>query len=64
MFSASFAYFGATKRVKITAEQSQRHFTMKEIITLQFGEYANYVGAHFWNFQVRLFPRAAIHLVV
>jgi hypothetical protein len=26
---------------------------MKEIITLQFGSYSNYIGAHFWNFQVR-----------
>lgn len=25
---------------------------MKEIITLQFGPYANHVGAHWWNFQV------------
>lgn len=24
-----------------------------EIITLQFGPYANWSGAHFWNFQVR-----------
>jgi hypothetical protein len=23
-----------------------------EIITLQLGSYANYVGAHFWNLQV------------
>lgn len=26
----------------------------REVITLQFGNYANYVGAHFWNFQVNL----------
>ena len=25
-----------------------------EIVTLQFGEYANHVGAHFWNFQDEL----------
>lgn len=24
-----------------------------EVITLQFGNYANWTGAHFWNFQVR-----------
>ena len=24
-----------------------------EILTLQLGGYANYVGAHFWNFQAR-----------
>jgi hypothetical protein len=24
-----------------------------EVITLQFGNYANFVGSHFWNFQVR-----------
>jgi len=24
-----------------------------EVITLQFGGYANWTGAHFWNFQVR-----------
>ena len=23
-----------------------------EVITLQFGNFANYVGAHYWNFQV------------
>eukprot|EP00884_Botryococcus_braunii_P017354 jgi/Botrbrau1/4301/Bobra.0390s0040.1 len=23
----------------------------REIITLQFGGFANYVGAHYWNFQ-------------
>lgn len=26
---------------------------VRETITLQIGNYANYVGAHFWNFQVR-----------
>jgi hypothetical protein len=25
-----------------------------EVITLQFGGYANWCGAHFWNFQVRI----------
>lgn len=25
--------------------------TTKEIITLQFGHYANFVGAHWWNTQ-------------
>lgn len=25
-----------------------------EIITLQFGNYANYVGTHFWNTQVKV----------
>jgi hypothetical protein len=29
-----------------------------EIITLQFGKYANWTGAHFWNFQVR--PRVTL----
>lgn len=24
-----------------------------EVITLQFGGYANWTGSHFWNFQVR-----------
>jgi hypothetical protein len=27
-----------------------------EIITLQLGSYANYVGAHFWNLQVLISP--------
>jgi hypothetical protein len=27
---------------------------MKEILTLQFGPYSNYIGSHFWNFQVCL----------
>ena len=27
---------------------------MAEIITLQFGSYANYIGTHYWNFQVHL----------
>ena len=25
---------------------------MREVVTVQVGGYANYVGAHFWNFQV------------
>lgn len=25
-----------------------------EIITLQLGSFANYVGAHYWNLQVRV----------
>ncbi len=24
---------------------------MKELITLQFGDYSNFVGTHYWNFQ-------------
>ena len=24
----------------------------REVITLQFGGFSNYVGAHYWNFQV------------
>lgn len=24
----------------------------REILTFQFGHYANYVGSHWWNFQV------------
>jgi hypothetical protein len=31
----------------------------KEHITIQVGNYANYVGAHFWNFQDELFARIA-----
>lgn len=27
---------------------------MKEIVTIQVGDYANYVGSHFWNFQDEL----------
>jgi hypothetical protein len=26
---------------------------MRSLITVQLGGYANYVGAHFWNMQVR-----------
>lgn len=26
---------------------------MHEIVTLQFGQQANYVGTHYWNTQVR-----------
>lgn len=26
--------------------------TIREIVTLQFGNYANYIGAHWWNIQV------------
>lgn len=26
---------------------------MQDVVVLQFGPYANYVGAHFWNCQVR-----------
>lgn len=25
-----------------------------EIITLQFGNYSNYIGTHYWNIQVKL----------
>jgi hypothetical protein len=25
-----------------------------ELLTLQLGSYANYVGAHYWNLQVRI----------
>jgi len=25
---------------------------MKEIVTVQVGDFANFVGSHFWNFQV------------
>lgn len=25
----------------------------REILTLQFGNYSNYVGTHWWNVQVR-----------
>lgn len=25
----------------------------REILTLQFGSFANYTGAHYWNFQAR-----------
>ena len=28
-----------------------------EVITLQFGTFANYVGAHYWNIQVHLWLR-------
>lgn len=27
----------------------------REILTLQLGHYANYVGTHWWNSQVRIF---------
>eukprot|EP00850_Spirogloea_muscicola_P018999 SM000180S03524 [mRNA] locus=s180:94646:97522:- [translate_table: standard] len=30
---------------------------MKEVVTLQVGSYANYIGAHFWNFQDELSGR-------
>ena len=23
----------------------------REVVTLQFGRFANYVGSHYWNFQ-------------
>ena len=29
----------------------------EEIVTLQFGNYSNHVGAHFWNFQDELCGR-------
>jgi hypothetical protein len=35
---------------------------MKEIITLQFGNYANYIGSHYWNFQVRILGEIFISL--
>ena len=25
---------------------------MREVVTVQVGGYANFVGSHFWNFQV------------
>lgn len=27
---------------------------MREIVTIQVGDFANYIGSHFWNFQVNL----------
>ncbi|XLR64304.1 hypothetical protein S83_014976 [Arachis hypogaea] len=27
---------------------------MKELVTIQLGDFANYVGSHFWNFQDEL----------
>eukprot|EP00850_Spirogloea_muscicola_P005974 SM000028S10068 [mRNA] locus=s28:205324:208188:+ [translate_table: standard] len=30
---------------------------MREVVTLQVGSYANYIGAHFWNFQDELLGR-------
>lgn len=27
---------------------------MREVLTLQFGQFSNSVGAHYWNYQVRL----------
>ncbi|RZS01015.1 hypothetical protein BHM03_00030816, partial [Ensete ventricosum] len=27
---------------------------MKELVTIQVGTFANYVGSHFWNFQDEL----------
>jgi hypothetical protein len=36
-----------------------------EIITLQLGSYANYVGAHFWNLQVlpsSCYSRCLVHM--
>jgi hypothetical protein len=30
--------------------------TMREIVTLQFGEQSNYLGTHFWNTQVSALP--------
>lgn len=28
---------------------------MREMVTIQVGGYANFIGSHFWNFQVILF---------
>jgi hypothetical protein len=39
---------------------------MKEIVTIQIGDYANYVGSHFWNFQVSIlihFSFSQIHIL-
>lgn len=32
---------------------------MRETVTIQVGEYANFVGSHFWNFQVPIVSRKA-----
>lgn len=31
--------------------------TMREIVTLQVGDFANFIGSHFWNFQVKWRPK-------
>jgi hypothetical protein len=31
---------------------------MREVVTLQVGEYANCVGAHYWNLQAQEFDRS------
>ena len=35
----------------------------RAIITVQLGHYANHVGAHFWNMQVRIIYTARCSLV-
>lgn len=36
---------------------------MREIVTLQFGEEANYLGTHFWNIQARSAKNAMLKVV-
>lgn len=35
---------------------------MKEIITLSFGEYSNYVNSHFWNVNLELTKASDLEL--
>jgi hypothetical protein len=47
--SSSFSFFAFFRSFAMDREASG------EIITLQLGNYANHVGAHFWNAQEALF---------
>ena len=35
--------------------------TTRELLTLQCGSFANFVGAHFWNAQEAMFGKATRH---
>jgi hypothetical protein len=35
-----------------------------EVITLQFGNYSNYIGAHYWNIQVYFIFELVFHMLV
>jgi hypothetical protein len=40
---------------------AQQH-TSAELLTLQFGSYANFVGAHYWNLQVLINAVLSVHV--
>lgn len=49
-----YAQFHATETCDSETKQNSKMPNAREILTLQFGNYSNYIGTHWWNIQVIL----------